>query len=85
MMIPVSSRGVYYDLSISPYEFNSYGLILKFSSAKKLEIYRRELDQRKEKINRKFAQINEISLLNLGITPMMDKKIQMRIYDEVEV
>lgn len=40
----VSSRGVYYDLTKSPYEFISpYGDIFKFSSKKKLEIYTRDI------------------------------------------
>lgn len=39
-----SRRGVYYDLSRSPYEFRSpYGDLFKFSSEKKLEIYRRDI------------------------------------------
>lgn len=46
----VSARGVYYDLSQSPYEYETpYGDIFKFPSAKKLEIYTRvivdELDR----------------------------------------
>lgn len=39
-----SRRGVYYDLTRSPYEYKSpYGDLFKFSSAKKLEIYRRDI------------------------------------------
>lgn len=41
---PVSVRGVYYDLSLSPYEYESpYGDSFKFSSRKKLEIYTRDI------------------------------------------
>lgn len=41
-----SRRGVYYDLTESPYEFNSpYGDIFKFSSEKKLEIYSRDIQK----------------------------------------
>lgn len=40
----VSTRGVYYDLTASPYEFTSpYGDVFKFSSKKKLEIYTRDV------------------------------------------
>lgn len=40
----VSTRGVYYDLTKSPHEFKSpCGDIFKFSSAKKLEIYTRDV------------------------------------------
>lgn len=39
-----SRRGVYYDLTESPYEYNSpYGDLFKFSSQKKLDIYRRDI------------------------------------------
>lgn len=39
-----SRRGVYYDLTKSPYEYKTpYGDLFKFSSAKKLEIYRRDI------------------------------------------
>ncbi|MBO5870270.1 MAG: hypothetical protein J6Q89_05915 [Clostridia bacterium] len=39
-----SRRGVYYDLTESPYEYNSpYGDLFKFSSEKKLEIYTRDI------------------------------------------
>lgn len=40
----ISRRGVYYDLTRSPYEYKSpYGDLFKFSSAKKLEIYSRDV------------------------------------------
>lgn len=40
----VSRRGVFYDLSLSPYETKSpYGDIFKFSSAKKKEIFDRDV------------------------------------------
>ena len=42
--VKVSRRGVYYDLTISPYEFQTpYGDIFKFSSQKKLDIYTRDI------------------------------------------
>lgn len=41
---PISRRGVYYDLTVSPYEYTTpYGELFKFSSAKKLEIYSRDV------------------------------------------
>lgn len=41
-----SRRGVYYDLTISPYEYETpYGDIFKFSSRKKLEIYTRDIEK----------------------------------------
>lgn len=41
-----SRRGVYYDLTVSPYEYKTpYGDIFKFSSEKKLEIYTRDIQK----------------------------------------
>lgn len=41
-----SRRGVYYDLTKSPYEYKSpYGDLFKFSSKKKLEIYTRDIEK----------------------------------------
>lgn len=49
----VSRRGVYYDLSLSPYEYKTpYGDIFKFSSAKKLEIYTRDVPKELERVNK---------------------------------
>lgn len=48
---PVSRKGVYYDLLISPYRFESpYGDIFKFSSQKKLDIYTRKVEELKIKL-----------------------------------
>lgn len=42
----VSRRGVYYDLSLSPYEYiTPYGDSFKFRSQKKLEIYTRDVEK----------------------------------------
>ena len=39
-----TARGVYLDLTKSPYEYQTpYGDLFKFSSAKKLEIYTRDI------------------------------------------
>lgn len=52
MAEPVKSRrGVYYDLSKSPYEYKTpYGDLFKFSSAKKLEIYTRDIPKEIDRI-----------------------------------
>lgn len=44
MQEKVSRRGVYKDLSLSPYEFRTpYGDLFKFPSQKKLDIYTRDI------------------------------------------
>lgn len=48
----VSTRGVYYDLTASPYEFKSpYGDVFKFSSKKKLEIYTRDVVKEVQRVD----------------------------------
>ncbi len=53
----VSRRGVYYDLSLSPYEYHTpYGDLLKFSSQKKLDIYTRDIVKEIERYERMFER-----------------------------
>ena len=61
MTEPVKSRrGVYRDLSMSPYEYVSpYGDTFKFSSAKKLEIYTRDIEK---ELNRLSKALDRLSL-----------------------
>lgn len=48
-----SARGVYYDLTKSPYEYESpYGDLFKFSSRKKLEIYTRDIVKELDRITK---------------------------------
>lgn len=48
-----SARGVYYDLTVSPYEYHTpYGDIFKFSSQKKLEIYTRDIEKEVDRMTR---------------------------------
>lgn len=47
-----SRRGVYYDLTESPYEYHTpYGDIFKFSSEKKAEIYTRDIQKEIKRAN----------------------------------
>jgi len=48
----VSARGVYYDLNLSPYEYQTpYGDLFKFSSQKKLEIYARDVEKEIKRVD----------------------------------
>lgn len=50
---PKSRRGVYYDLTQSPYEYETpYGDLFKFSSQKKLEIYTRDIEKELERMTK---------------------------------
>lgn len=59
----VSRRGVYYDLSLSPYEYTTpYGDSFKFQSQKKLEMYTRDVEKEVHKLNKLIDkhQLSEI-------------------------
>lgn len=48
-----SRRGVYRDLSKSPYEYQSpYGDLFKFPSEKKLEMYARDVQKELDRLNK---------------------------------
>jgi len=48
----ISRRGVYYDLTQSPYGYtNPYGDSFKFSSEKKLEIYTRDITKELKRVD----------------------------------
>ncbi len=52
-----SRRGVYYDLTQSPYEYESpYGDLFKFSSRKKLEIYTRDIPKELDRMTKNLER-----------------------------
>lgn len=54
----VSRRGVYKDLSLSPYEYQSpYGDIFKFPSEKKLEVYTRDIQKELDRITKTVERL----------------------------
>lgn len=81
----VSRRGVYYDKTMSPYEFKTpYGDIFKFSSAKKLEIYRREIIKEFERFDKYMSRFTNRYLTDNTINDLTRAIYQM-VYDRVEV
>ena len=59
---PVSRRGVYKDLNLSPYEYtNPYGDSFKFASQKKLDMYTRDVQKELDHVT-KF--VNRLHLEN---------------------
>lgn len=80
-----SRRGVYYDLSKSPYEFTSpYGDLFKFSSAKKLEIYTRDIQRELEKADAFFKRHTLNELLPVEIIDMIKRRIYRALYDRMK-
>lgn len=81
----ISRRGVYYDLSLSPYEFvNSYGDIFKFSSAKKLEIYNRDIDKEIEKFDKFIERSGIKDFTPVEIIQLLERSIYQAFYKKVE-
>ncbi len=80
-----SRRGVYYDLSESPYEFNSpYGDLFKFSSEKKLEIYRRDIVKEIKRVNDLFDRHDLKTIVPHEIIDLVRRAVYRSFYKRVE-
>lgn len=80
-----SRRGVYYDLSISPYEFKSpYGDVFKFRSSKKLEIYTRDLPKEQEKLNQFLKRNNLQKYVPAEIITLLRRAVFRSLYKKIE-
>lgn len=80
-----SRRGVYYDLSESPYEYKSpYGDLFKFSSQKKLEIYTRDVDKEIKRVNDLFDRHELAKLVPVEIVDLIRRAVYRSFYKRVE-
>ena len=84
---PVKSRrGVYYDLSLSPYSYTSeYGDIFKFSSQKKLEIYTRDIVIELKRIDKMIERTNLNKYVPREIIKLIRRSVYKSFYHRVEV
>lgn len=81
----VSRRGVYYDLTISPYEFTTpYGDIFKFSSAKKLEIYTRDISKEIKRLETLIQRNDMQSFIEDEILQLLIKAVYRSFYKKIE-
>lgn len=81
----VSRRGVYYDLSQSPYEYRTpYGDCFKFSSQKKLEMYTRDIVKEIERLEKLLARHDLQDFLPCEIIQMITRKIYVALYRKIE-
>ena len=81
----VSRRGVYYDLTISPYEFTTpYGDIFKFSSAKKLQIYTRDIVKEIKRLEDIIQRNDMQSFLEDEILQLLIKAVYRSFYKKIE-
>ena len=82
---PVTRRGVYKDLSLSPYEYKSpYGDIFKFSSAKRLEMYQRDIPKEVEKLEKLLVRNDMQNWLPYEIIQLLVNVVYRSFYRKIE-
>lgn len=80
-----SRRGVYYDLSASPYEFRtSYGDCFKFSSAKKLEIYTRDVEKELKRVDALIERHDLGEFIPREIVDLIKRAVCQSFYKSIE-
>lgn len=68
----ISRRGVYRDLSLSPYEYVSpYGDSFKFPSEKKLEMYARDIQGELDQVSKFLDRLQLVDYLPAEIVQLL--------------
>lgn len=81
----VSRRGVYYDLSLSPYVYKSpYGDIFRFSSAKKLEMYRRDIPKEIARVDALVSRHGLQNFINEPCYQLLHRAMYRAFYNKIE-
>lgn len=81
----ISRRGVYHDLSLSPYEYiTPYGDLFKFSSQKKLEIYARDIVKEVERVEKLLDRNGLVNYLPPEIVAMIFRMTYRAFYRSME-
>lgn len=79
-----SRRGVYRDLSLSPYEYKSpYGDIFKFPSEKKLEIYTRDIQKELDQVGKFVNRLHLEEFIPDEIVQLIHRATFMALYRKV--
>lgn len=82
---PVSRRGVYYDLDMSPYEYcTPYGDIFKFSSKKKMEMYTRDIVKEISRMEKALSRNQLDCLLPDEIVVLVYRLVYHSFYNKIE-
>lgn len=86
MREPIKSRrGVYYNLEESPYEFTSpYGDLFKFSSAKKLEIYARDVEKETDRVTKLIKRHELETFIPEEIKHLLFRAVYKSFYKKIE-
>ena len=81
-----TARGVYKDLSVSPYEYlTPYGDLFKFSSKKKLEIFTRDIPNEIQRLDKIMARHDMAGFLPDEIVILLYRAAYRAFYKKVEV
>ena len=81
---PVSRRGVYYDLSLSPYGYETpYGDIFKFPSQKKLDMYTRDVEKKLETIEKLIDKHELRRFIPDGTHHMLRRAVYQSMYNRL--
>ena len=82
---PVSVRGYYYDLSLSPYTIQGVNNDLYiFPSEKKREMFLKEFEKRVNRLNILLSRVSNLSGQSFTITKNMEEFIKKEIYKEMK-
>lgn len=80
-----SKRGVYYDLTKSPYGYETpYGDLFRFSSQKKLEIYTRDIIKEIIRLDRLLERNDLLDFLPEEIVQLMYRSVYHAFYRKIE-
>lgn len=81
----VSRRGVYYDLEKSPYEFTTpYGDLFKFSSAKKLEMYTRDVGKEIDRMSKLMSRHDLDDFIPPEIKSLLYRAVYKSFHRKIE-
>lgn len=81
----VSSRGVYYDLTESPYEYiTPYGDFYKFSSEKKREIFLRDIEFYQRQLTKLLDRNNLKDFIPEEIVILLKRAVYESFYKKIE-
>ena len=81
---PVSRYGVYRDLSLSPYEYQTpYGDLFKFPSEKKLEIYAREIHKEIDRVTKLLDRLQLEDYIPKEIIHLLYRSTYKAMYRKV--
>lgn len=80
----VSRRGVYKDLSLSPYVYESpYGDIFRFPSEKKLEMYTRDIQGELDRVSKTVERLHLEDFLPVEIIHLLKRSTFKALYRKV--